>query len=78
MPRADDLPYFEVSLAEGVPSLTNPMGIKGAGESGTIGALPAVVNAVVDALAKYGIDNIDMPTTPERVWCAVNGAAHAT
>ena len=78
VPRADDLPFFDVSLTDGVPSLTNPLGIKGAGESGTIGALPAVVNAVVDALAKYGIDNIHMPTTPERVWRAVNGAAHAT
>jgi carbon-monoxide dehydrogenase large subunit len=78
VPRATDLPYFEMSLVEGVPSLTNPLGIKGAGESGTIGALPAVVNAVVDALARYGIDNIDMPMTQERIWRAVEGATRAT
>ena len=78
VPRADDLPYLDVSLAEGIPSLTNPMGIKGAGESGIIGAPPAVVNAVVDALERFGVDNIDMPTTPERVWRIVNSSALAS
>jgi carbon-monoxide dehydrogenase large subunit len=73
IPRAGDLPFLDVSLAEGVPSLTNPMGIKGAGESGTVGAPPAFINAVVDALAQFGIDNIDMPTVPERVWRIANG-----
>ena len=73
LPRADDLPFFEVSLTEGIPSLTNPLGLKGAGESGTMGAPPALVNAVVDALTKFGIDNIDMPMTPERVWRVISG-----
>jgi len=72
LPRASDLPFMDVTLAEGVPSLTNPMGIKGAGESGTVGAPPALVNAVIDALAEFGIDNIDMPTLPEKIWKAIN------
>ena len=72
LPRARDLPFMDVTLAEGIPSLTNPMGIKGAGESGTVGAPPALVNAVVDALADFGVDNIDMPTLPEKVWQIIN------
>jgi len=68
LPRATDLPFINVTLAEGVPSLTNPMGIKGAGESGTVGAPPALVNAVVDALAEFGVNSIDMPTLPEKIW----------
>ena len=72
LPRARDLPFMNVTLAEGIPSLTNPMGIKGPGESGTVGAPPALVNAVVDALADFGVDNLDMPTLPENVWQIIN------
>lgn len=74
MPRADDLPYLHFETRN-VPSTTNAMGIKGAGEAGTIGATPAVLNAVVDALYRaYGIDHIEMPTTPDRVWRAIQAA----
>jgi carbon-monoxide dehydrogenase large subunit len=58
-----------------VPSTTNPLGIKGAGEAGSIGSCPAIMNAVVDALNRaYAITHIDMPATPERVWQAIAGA----
>jgi aerobic carbon-monoxide dehydrogenase large subunit len=67
MPRADHLPEIEFSFNV-VPCKTNPLGIKGAGEAGAIGAPPAVINALVDALAPYGIEHIDMPATPRRIW----------
>jgi carbon-monoxide dehydrogenase large subunit len=67
MPRADDLPSFEVDR-QVTPCPHNPLGVKGAGEAGTIGSTPAVVNAVMDALKPYGIKNLTMPLTPERVW----------
>jgi aerobic carbon-monoxide dehydrogenase large subunit len=75
MPRADDLPsiHFET---RNVPSTTNPLGIKGAGEAGSIGSCPAVMNAVVDALHRaYGIKSIDMPATPDRVFAAIRAAS---
>ena len=78
LPRACDFPFMDITLAEGVPSLTNPIGIKGSGESGTVGAPPALVNAVVDALAELGIDNIDMPTLPEKIWKAINDSAQVS
>jgi carbon-monoxide dehydrogenase large subunit len=71
VPRADDLPSFEMARTE-TPSPVNPLGVKGAGEAGTIAATPAVVNAVMDALAPFGIRHIDMPLTPERVWSAIH------
>jgi aerobic carbon-monoxide dehydrogenase large subunit len=75
LPRADDLPSFSFSTRN-VPCKANPLGIKGAGEAGAIGAPPAVINAIVDALnRKAGIRHIDMPATPYRVWQALNGAA---
>jgi len=75
MPRADDLPSFSFSTRN-VPCTANPLGIKGAGEAGAIGAPPAVINAIVDALnRKACIRHIDMPATPYRVWRALNGAA---
>ena len=56
------------------PSATsNPLGVKGVGEAGTIASTPAVINAVVDALRPYGVNDIDMPATPERVWRALQG-----
>ena len=74
LPRADDLPEIDLLLVEDYPCATNPMGVKGAGEAGAIGAPPAVINALVDALAELGIAHIDMPATPLRVWQAIQGA----
>ncbi len=73
LPRASDIPTIAVDWNE-VPCPTNPLGVKGAGEAGAIGAPPAVVNAVVDALAGLGITHVDMPATPERVWRAIRAA----
>jgi carbon-monoxide dehydrogenase large subunit len=57
-----------------VPCKTNLLGVKGCGEAGCAGALPSVMNAVVDALSEFGVTHIDMPVTPEKVWRAMNGA----
>ena len=73
LPRADDLPAIEFDYNV-VPCRTNPLGVKGAGEAGAIGAPPALVNAVVDALAELGIEHLDMPLVPERVWAAIRAA----
>jgi len=73
MPSAADLPAFETRRTE-TPTPLNPLGVKGIGESGTIGATPAVQNAVVDAVAHLGVTHIDMPLTPERVWRAIRAA----
>lgn len=74
LPRAGDMPPF-VFETRNVPCKANPPGVKGAGEAGAIGSCPAVINAVIDALWRgYGIAHIDMPATPERVWCAINSA----
>jgi carbon-monoxide dehydrogenase large subunit len=73
MPRADDLPFFDVDSHE-VPTKVNPLGAKGVGEAGTVGALPALLNAVNDALAPLGVRHLDMPVTPERVWRAIRDA----
>ncbi|MEU5846594.1 xanthine dehydrogenase family protein molybdopterin-binding subunit [Saccharopolyspora shandongensis] len=77
IPSAADLPSFEVSNTE-TPSPHNPLGAKGIGESATIGSTPAVQNAVVDALKHLGVRHVDMPTTPERVWRAIEAGASAT
>ena len=74
MPRADDVPFFEVDSHE-VVTQVNPLGAKGVGEAGTVGALPALVNAVNDALAPLGVRHLDMPMTPERIWRAIREAA---
>jgi CO/xanthine dehydrogenase Mo-binding subunit len=68
-----DLPAFETLRTE-TPTPLNPLGVKGIGESGTIGATPAVQNAVVDALAHLGVTHIDLPLTAERVWRAIRAA----
>ena len=73
MPRADDVPLFEVDSHE-VPTRVNPLGAKGVGEAGTVGALPALANAVNDALAPLGVRHLDMPFTPARVWQAIRDA----
>jgi aerobic carbon-monoxide dehydrogenase large subunit len=70
MPHASQMPNVECALEE-VPCKTNPLGLKGIGESGTIGAPPAVINAIIDALRPLGVDQIDMPATPLRVWEAI-------
>jgi carbon-monoxide dehydrogenase large subunit len=75
LPRADDLPDLTIELRDDVPCLTNPLGVKGAGEAGAVGAPPAVINAIVDALSEFGVKHIDMPATPEKVWRAMQGAA---
>jgi carbon-monoxide dehydrogenase large subunit len=76
MPRADDLPEIEVDLLE-VPSVSNPLGVKGAGEAGSVGSPPAVINAVIDALSADGVTHIDMPATSEAVWRAMRMAKAA-
>jgi carbon-monoxide dehydrogenase large subunit len=73
LPKADQLPMFETDRTE-TPSPVNPLGIKGAGETGTIASTPAIANAVVDALAPFGVTHIDLPLTPARVWSAVQAA----
>jgi carbon-monoxide dehydrogenase large subunit len=70
LPRADALPSFTTEISE-VPSTSNPLGLRGGGEGGTTPALGAVINAIVDALAELGIEHIEMPATPERVWRAI-------
>src|SRR6202040_2951192 len=71
MPRADMLPFFNTEISE-VPSTTHPLGIRPAGEGGTTPALAVVINAIVDALAEYGVTHIEMPATPERIWRAIH------
>ncbi len=74
IPRADALPSFTTEISE-VPSTTNPLGLRGGGEGGTTPSLGAVVNAIVDALAELGVEHVEMPATPERVWRAIREAA---
>ena len=76
MPLAIHLPNFTVELVE-TPSPHNFLGVKGIGESPTIVAVPAVVNAVVDALAHLGVSHLDIPLTPEKVWKAINSGLEA-
>ena len=71
MPRAADMPPLSVHHHV-APCTTNPLGVKGAGESGVAGSLPSAVNAVLDALASRGVSHLDLPMTPERVWSAIH------
>jgi carbon-monoxide dehydrogenase large subunit len=71
-PSAADLPSFTTDRTV-TPSTDNPLGVKGVGEAGTIASTPAVVNAIVDALRPFGVTDVPMPCTPERVWRAVRG-----
>ena len=73
VPAAEVLPSYEVGRTV-TPSPTNPLGVKGAGETGTIASSSALVNAVIDALAPFGIKHMDMPVKPERVWRAIRAA----
>ncbi|MAH82972.1 MAG: hypothetical protein CBB68_00450 [Rhodospirillaceae bacterium TMED8] len=72
IPRASDIPNIDVHYYEGAPTKNNPLGVKGAGEAGCVGAPPAIVNAVLDALRDFGVVDLEMPLTPERVWRAIN------
>lgn len=73
VPRASMIPWLELDRTE-TPTDVNPMGVKGVGEAGTIGATPAIVNAIVDALSPFGVTHIDMPVRPEAVWKIISGA----
>jgi carbon-monoxide dehydrogenase large subunit len=77
LPRAADVPRLNLTRTE-TPTPVNPLGIKGIGEAGTIGSTPAVVNAVVDALAPFGVTHIDMPLTPQKIWTLCLGKERAT
>ena len=76
LPHAADAPRFAFQ-SHPVPARTNVLGVKGCGEAGCAGALPAVMNALVDALAELGVGHIDMPATPQRVWAAIQAAIPA-
>ncbi len=73
MPRAQMVPNMEVK-SNPVPTKFNPLGAKGAGEAGTVGAMPVVMNAILDALAPLGVLDVDMPATPLNVWRAIRAA----
>jgi len=73
LPRADDLPSFDLGF-NNTRCTTNPLGVKGCGEAGAIAAFPAIANAIVDALAPFGVTNFDGPATPGRIWQAINAA----
>ncbi len=74
LPRATDLPSFNVTIDQSVPCTTNMLGVKGCGESGTVAATPTIVNAIVDALRPLGVTDIPMPATPFAVWEAIKAA----
>ncbi len=76
MPRADDMPSFHVSSVE-VPCTTNPLGIKGVGEAGSIATPPAITGAIVDALRPLGVEPVEMPCTPDRIWRSIALAGSA-
>ena len=76
MPRASDLPAIAIK-SNPVPTKTNPLGVKGAGEAGTVGAMPAVANALVDALSEFGVKHIEMPATAEVIWRVMRGGKRA-
>jgi carbon-monoxide dehydrogenase large subunit len=77
IPRAEDLPDVATYTDESQPCKINPLGAKGVGELGTVGATPTVINAIVDALRPLGVTDLAMPATPERVWRAIRDAAAA-
>jgi carbon-monoxide dehydrogenase large subunit len=73
LPRANDVPGLGF-ISHPVPARTNALGVKGCGEAGCAGSLPAVMNAVVDSLSEFGIRHMDMPATPLRIWEAIQAA----
>jgi carbon-monoxide dehydrogenase large subunit len=72
MPRADEQPRTVALYDHSVPSPTNPLGVKGAGEAGTVGAVPTIANAVIDALRARGIHHLEFPYSPSRIWAALS------
>ena len=70
LPRADDLSSFDITLSE-LPTAANPIGVKGSGQAGCIAAPQTIINAIVDALTPLGIEHLDMPATPERIWRSI-------
>ena len=76
VPKAAYFPNFELAMTE-TPTSVNPLGVKGIGETGTIASTPAVYNAVADALAPLGVERLNMPLTPERVWRAIRDQRRA-
>ena len=76
MPRADDMPSFDLAYNE-IPSTSNALGVKGAGEAGTVGAPAAFVNAIIDALKPYGVETVDMPVTPLKLWNIIQSGRKA-
>ncbi len=72
IPGAPEMPNFTLDQTV-TPSPTNPMGVKGIGESGAIGSSPAVMNAVIDALSHFGVTHMDMPASPMKIWAAIEG-----
>ncbi|MEX0650726.1 MAG: xanthine dehydrogenase family protein molybdopterin-binding subunit, partial [Actinomycetota bacterium] len=74
VPTAVEIPTMVTDNSQQTPSTTNPLGVKGIGEAGTIAAPPAVVNAVVDAISHLGVTNVGKPASPERVWRAIQDA----
>ena len=73
MPKAEQLPSYQTDRTV-TPSPINPLGVKGAGETGTIASTPTIANAVLDALAPFGVTHIDMPLTPQKIWAATKAA----
>jgi carbon-monoxide dehydrogenase large subunit len=71
MPRAEDFPTFNINLDQSVPCKSNPLGVKGCGESGTVAATPTIINALIDALRPLGVKTVEMPATPFAVWSAI-------
>jgi carbon-monoxide dehydrogenase large subunit len=76
MPRASDLPFYTTELSE-IPATSHPLGIRPAGEGGTVPALGVIINAIVDALSEFGVRHIEMPATPDKVWQAIRDAGNA-
>ena len=72
LPRASDLPNFHFA-SEPSPAQTNSLGVKGCGEAGCAGAMPSVINAIINALSEIGVSEIDMPATPQKIWRAIQG-----
>jgi carbon-monoxide dehydrogenase large subunit len=76
LPRADDLPSYDLGF-NGTRCTTNPLGVKGCGEAGAVGAFPAVTSAILDALRPFGVTDLAGPATSERIWRAISGSADA-
>jgi len=78
LPRADMIPRMVIDYYEGAPTTKNPLGVKGAGEAGCVGAPPTIINAILDALPEFGVDHIEMPATPEKIWSVIRNAQQST